>query len=625
MCGIVGFVGPGDRSVLAVMTAALAHRGPDGEGMYCDPETAVHLGHRRLAIVDLVGGAQPMWNEDDRIAVIYNGEVYNHRELRAELIRRGHVFRTDHSDTEVLVHGYEEWGEDLPRRLNGMFAFAVYDRPRHRLFLARDRFGEKPLYYCQGPGFFAFSSELQALRRHPLFDARLSTLSLQKFFAYGYLPAPNAIYANSRKLPGGGQLTYDVATGELKVGAYWRFAIEPDPYLTDDQEERLAEELRHLLVQAIERRLMSDVPLGVFLSGGVDSASVLAGARQILPQAALKTFTIGFVEPSFDETAAARATARYFATEHHEQLLSLDTAKRLIPQVLTRLDEPLGDPSVLPSFLLSRFTREQVTVALSGDGGDELFAGYDPFRALAPARWYFRLMPRAAHRGIRRLVDLLPPSVANMSWDFKLKRGLTGLSYPPMAWNPVWMAPIEPAAIGDVFYEPLRWEDLYSEAIALWQRDPRKSIIDRTLEFFTTFYLQDDILAKVDRTTMMCSLESRAIFLDNDVVDFCRRLPSCFKYRCGQRKYLLKKAMAPLLPQSVLVRPKKGFGVPLAKWLRSFPPEPPWAGVEGIDQSQLQRSWRAHQSGSHDNRIMLWCWLALQALLAGDRVAEMTA
>jgi asparagine synthase (glutamine-hydrolysing) len=625
MCGIAGFVGRGDRADLAAMTHALVHRGPDGQGTFIDADAGLYLGHRRLAIVDLAGGAQPLWNEDGTVAVIHNGEIYNHLDLRAELIRRGHVFKTDHADTEVLVHGYEEWAEDLPRRLNGMFAFAVYDVRRRRLFLARDRFGEKPLYYCRTPGLFAFASELTALRRHAHFAASLDVRSLQKFFAFGYLPAPHTVYADARKLPGGSHLSFDLATGHLATGSYWRFCIEPDDSLSDADEPRLAEELRHLLQRAVARRLMSDVPLGIFLSGGIDSAAVLAAAAQSRPVAAMKTFTIGFDEASFDESAGARLTARALGSNHNERLLSLEAAKGLLPEVLARLDEPLGDPSILPTALVSRFAREQVTVALSGDGSDELFAGYDPFRALELASWYSALVPKGLHRKLRRLVDLLPPSERNMSAEFRLKRALTGLSYPQPAWNPAWMSPVEPNLIRELFLEPLRLEDLYEEAIALWERDPKKSTVDRTLEFFTTLYLQDDILVKADRASMMSSLESRAVFLDNDVVEFCRKLPSRFKYRNGARKYLLKRALEPWLPGEVMRRPKKGFGIPLAKWLRAFPKSPPWVPVHGINQGWVDRSWRRHQAGQIDNRMMLWCWLSLQGLLGGDRIAEMVA
>src|SRR6266568_2749208 len=271
MCGIAGFAGPGDRGHLIAMTRVLDHRGPDGEGVYQDDSAHVFLGHKRLAIVDLAGGYQPMPNEDHTIFVVFNGEIYNHATLRRELISRGHIFRTDHSDTEVLVHGYEEWGEDLPVRLNGMFAFAIYDKPRHRFFLARDRFGEKPLYYFARPGLFVFASELTGILKHPLASHSLDIRSVQKFFAHGYLPAPNALYEHSRKLPAGCYLCCDTNDGKFSVRRDWRFNIEPNERLTEADDNRLADELQALLIQAVERRLMSDVPLGLFLSGGIDS------------------------------------------------------------------------------------------------------------------------------------------------------------------------------------------------------------------------------------------------------------------------------------------------------------------------------------------------------------------
>jgi asparagine synthase (glutamine-hydrolysing) len=625
MCGIAGFVGRGDGVDLAAMVEALVHRGPDGEGFFHDPAERLFLGHRRLSIVDLSGGAQPMWNEHRSVGVVFNGEIYNHLGLRRILTAKGHRFTTDHSDTEVLVHGYEEWGEDLPAQLNGMFAFAIYDVARRRMLLARDRFGEKPLYYYERAGFFAFASELSALCRHRDVETRLDHRALQKFFAYGYLPAPNAIVLNARKLPGGSCLTYDMTSGKSRVRSYWRFRLDPDASLHEGKEESLAEELRGLLSQAVARRLMSDVPLGVFLSGGIDSASVLAFAKRQPNAEGTKSFTIGFTEPSFDESGAARDMARALGSQHSERMLSLDVAKSMFREVLAKLDEPLGDPSILPTFLLARFAREQVTVALSGDGGDELFAGYDPFAALQLARWYAWLMPSALHRRMRSLAELLPISAANMSWDFKLKRALAGLSYGPEVWNPAWMAPVEPKLLRCMFNEPLSVEEVYSEAIELWSAEPGKSILDRTLEFFTNIYLPDNILTKVDRATMMSSLESRAVFLDNDLVDFCQKLPSHFKYRNGSRKYLLKKAVAPLLPKEALHRPKKGFGMPVGLWLRSFPSNPQWASVDGINGEWVERSWRAHKSGSADNRMMLWCWLSLQGLLSRSEVSSMAA
>jgi asparagine synthase (glutamine-hydrolysing) len=288
----------------------------------------------------------------------------------------------------------------------------------------------------------------------------------------------------------------------------------------------------------------------------------------------------------------------------------------LIPQVLPRLDEPLADPSIIPTFLLSRFTRQHVTVALSGDGGDELFAGYDPFKALGPARLYQYLVPRGLHRGLRRLTDLMPISTRNMSLDFKLRRILTGLSYPPEVWNPVWMAPMEPADMEELFEEPLRAEDLYDEAISLWNGGG--SLGDRTLEFYTNHYLQDDILMKVDRAAMMVSLESRAVFLDNDLVEFCRRLPYRYKYRNGTRKYLLRKALAPLLPRDVLARRKKGFGIPIAKWLRVMPEFRRTAGCpDFMCPAAIERRWAEHRGGRADHRLALWSWVALHQTLDG--------
>ena len=614
MCGIAGFAGTGDRGDLAAMTTALAHRGPDGEGFHVDESARVFLGHRRLAILDIEGGHQPMWNEDGTVGIVFNGEIYNHLDLRRELQAKGHVFASDHSDTEVLVHGYEEWGAELPARLNGMFAFAIWDARCHRLFLARDRFGEKPLYYAVRPGCFAFASELTALTRHPAIGSTLDLRALQKFFAYGYLPGANALYAGTNKLPPGHHLTLDLTDGEPRLGCYWRFRIEPDETLGSRSEASLVEELRALLAAAVGRRLISDVPLGLFLSGGLDSSSVLWAAAQHRPASSIETFTIGFTEPSFDESDHAWRVARHFGTQHREKMLDLPTARDLVPEVLGRLDEPLGDASLLPTWLLSAFTREQVTVALSGDGGDELFAGYDPFKALTPARFYARLMPQGLHRGLRRLADLLPVSTANMSLDFKLKRSLAGLSYPPSSWNPAWMAPLEPALMAEIFETPLALDELYSEAIELWEAGDGLDPVDRTLEFFTSLYLTGDILTKTDRAAMMVGLEGRAVFLDNDLVEFCRRLPHRWKYRDGTRKYLLKQAMTGLLPANIVHRRKKGFGIPAAEWLRHFPPVPPLPEIAGIKTEAVAERWRRHRAGKIDDRLFLWSWLSFAAV-----------
>jgi asparagine synthase (glutamine-hydrolysing) len=611
MCGIAGFCGNGGRADLTAMTEALAHRGPDGEGSFIDETHAVFLGHRRLAIIDIAGGNQPMWNEDGEVGVVFNGEIYNHAELRRDLQVKGHIFRSDHSDTEVLVHGYEEWGEGLPLRLNGMFAFAVYDRRRKELFLARDRFGEKPLYYVQRPGLFAFASELSALCEHSGVATSVDPRALQKLFAYGYIPAPLSLIDQARKLPAGHHLTIDIQTGEGHVLAYWQFRLNPDCGLTEKDEPALVEELTHLLSESVRRRKMSDVPLGLFLSGGIDSAAVLSQLARHVPSRSIKSFTIGFTEPSFDESRYAQEIAASFGTDHKEQLLNLDRAREVIPQILGRLDEPIGDASILPTYLLSAFTRRHVTVALSGDGGDELFAGYDPFKALAPARLYNKLVPIGLHTGLRRLVDCLPISQRNISMEFRLKRALGGVSKQASLWNPMWMAPANTADIEALLETKVRPEELYEEAIALWEENPRLDDVDRTLEFFTNFYLQDDILTKVDRASMMVSLETRAVFLDNDLVEFCRRLPSHFKYRNGQRKYLLKRAMRRYLPAATLRRRKKGFGIPLVRWLQDLEPKAGRA-IPWLSDAAAKRWWREQRGGRADRRAALWTWLSLR-------------
>jgi asparagine synthase (glutamine-hydrolysing) len=625
VCGLAGFIGAGGRDDLNAMVNALVHRGPDDAGFHIDPEHALHLGFRRLAIVDVSGGHQPMWNEDGTVCVLFNGEIYNQSELRQELIAAGHIFRTSHSDTEVLVHGYEEWSERLPARLNGMFAFVVWDRRRRYLFCARDRFGEKPFFYTARPGFFAFASELSALIRHPAVDRTIDPCALQKFFAYGYIPAPNALYRGTRKLPGGCCLTLDLHDFSVREYRYWRFAIDAEEHAPECRIAELAEELRELLDRAVARRLVSDVPLGIFLSGGIDSAMVLALAARHRTPASLDTFTIGFREPSFDETAYAREVATAIGTRHHERILDFDTARDLAVRVLARLDEPTGDASILPTYMLSVFAREIVTVALSGDGGDELFAGYDPFAALAPAAWYDRLVPVPVHLLLRRMAGMLPYATTNMSLDFKLRRALMGMSYPAHVRLPVWMSPLEPARMGALFDAPMSLEELYSEAIEAWDRAQATAPVDRTLEFFTNFYLQDNILAKTDRAAMMASLETRAAFLDNDVVDFCSHLPHGYKFRHGVRKFLLRRAAAGLLPPATLTRPKKGFGLPVASWLRQMPPAPPLGAIPGLRPTWIAERWSAVQAGQEDERLLLWSWLSLQGILGQNGITAVAA
>ena len=610
MCGIAGFVGPGQRSQLDTMIARLAHRGPDGTGTWMKEESRVFLGHRRLSILDHAGGVQPMVSADGGTVVDFNGEIYNHAELRLQLLARGHKFLTDHSDTEVLLHGYHEWGEELPLRLNGMFAFAIWDRSRQSLFCARDRFGEKPLFYAQRGDFFAFASELTALEALPQLNLRRSDRATQKYMAYGYVPAPLTLYENVFKLSAGESLTWHAREGRRDLRCYWSFQLEPFDGVSAAHATRLEEQLRELLARSVRSRLQADVPVGIFLSGGIDSSTVTAMA--VRSGAAVRTFTIGFREKSFDESEDARAVAEILGTTHAEKIFAAADVRTLGAGILASLDEPLGDASLLPTSMLSGFARESVKVALGGDGADELFGGYDPFLALKRADFYQRYTPRPVHVAIRLLVDRLPVSHANMSLDFRLKRTLRGLGVPAAYRLPVWMAGFDPATAGDLFDSPLPLDELFSEAIELWDQGRGLSVGDQALQYFTRLYLQNDILTKTDRASMAHGLEVRSPFLDYDLVDFIRRLPYDCKVRGGTTKFLLKRAMAPLLPAESVRRSKKGFGVPVGAWLRSgeIPIDPAMAPPP-LRASAIARALEEHRAGRADHRMLLWNYRVL--------------
>lgn len=607
MCGIAGFVGAGDRGDLFAMNAAQAHRGPDADGWWIEPASGVHLGHRRLSILDIAGGSQPMWSADGQVGLIFNGQIYNFLELRRELAALGAQFVTDHSDTEVLLQAYRFWGDDCVKRLNGMWAFVICDRARRRLFGSRDRFGKKPLYYTNRPGFFAFASELSPLLAHSQVRAGISTLALQKYFAYGYIPAPWSIYEGVQKLPGGWSFEYDLAQGRLRKWRYWDFVLEADEGpVTRDRESAWCEELRSLLGKAVARRLVADVPIGVFISGGIDSSSVAAFAARAVGADQLNTFSIGFREPSFDESAHARRAAQFVGSQHHERMLSIDKARELAPVVLGRLDEPMADASILPTYLLSGFAREKVTVALGGDGADELFAGYDPFRALRLAKLYSSVVPRPLHRAIALAVARLPVSHRNMSFDFKLKRALQGMDFPPRLWCPTWMALVAPTDLEACVGERVDLEEVYSEAIEMWEEDGAKSIVDKVLRFYTKLYLQDDILCKVDRASMMHSLEVRAPYLDIELVDFVRKLPASVKLRGSETKWILKRALAGILPEDILHRSKKGFGVPVGEWFQTGSLSIPFAASPIVRPAFAEERLRRHVASHSDERGFLW-------------------
>ena len=609
MCGIAGFIGTGESEILHRMIDALAHRGPDGEGTWVDQNSRVFFGHRRLSILDIAAGSQPMTTLDEQLVITYNGEIYNHAELRVELESHGHRFKTDHSDTEVLLHGYREWGPGLLDKLNGMWSFAIYDRPRNEVFLSRDRFGKKPLFYYADDRNFVFASELTALRLHPEVPTNISSAALQKFFAYGFIPAPWTLLDRVKKLPAGHWMKVSVSSSRCQIQKFWEFELEPFETVPQNPERVWGTELVQRLDEAVRRRLEADVPVGVFLSGGIDSTTIATLAARHHPS--IETFSIGFEEKSFDEREFARLAAETAQTRHHEEILSPDRYLNWALATAGKLDEVMGDSSILPTALVSRLARQHVTVALSGDGSDELFAGYDPFRALKPANFYSAIVPGKFNRALRSLTERLPVSHVNMSLDFKLKRLLRGLSYPRPYWLPAWMGPLDPQEIGELFDCRPDPEELYAEAIAAWNHPSAKNDVDRTTQFFVRLYLQDDILVKTDRASMMHGLEARCPFLDMNVVDFARRIPSSYKLRGGVTKYILKEAVRGLIPGRVIDRPKKGFGIPIGNWFKNGDLDlNSSATPKELNWSWITRRLADHRAGRRDDRGMLWCaWL----------------
>lgn len=615
MCGIAGFLNrdgtPAERDVLERMTATLAHRGPDGDGFHLDGPVA--LGHRRLAIIDVEGGAQPLCNEDGTVWVTYNGELYNEPALRAWLEARGHRYRT-HCDTETLVHLYEEHGADFVRELNGMFALAIWDARRRRLVLARDRMGQKPLYYAELPGGgIAFGSEPKAVLAHPEVGRALDPDGLARYLFYEYLPAPWSIWKGVNKLPQAHALIWE--DGQATVRRYWYPPAAGPARLSFAQS---ADQLWGLLRASVVRHRRSDVPLGVFLSGGVDSSSVAAALAEVEPAAGIRTFSIGFDDPSFDESPHAREVAAHLGTTHHERIFSAETVLELLPEVASWLDEPFGDASVLPTHLLSRFAREEVTVVLGGDGADELLAGYPTFSA-ERAAGLFRLLPRPLQRLARSAVQRLPVDHRNFSLDFKLKQFLRGAAEPRPLAHQRWLGSFAGSEIAALLAEPpsidVEVEHL-RRAAGLDHDDP----LTHSLLLYQDTYLPEDILWKVDRASMACSLEVRAPFLDTVLVDWVEQLPPSYKHARGRGKRLLKRAALGRLPESTWKRPKKGFGIPVARWLRGPLAHllddllgPERLARQGLFQpAEVARVIQEHREGTHDHRKPLWTLLMFQ-------------
>ena len=615
MCGICGVAG-GDPTeggeLVARMCAALVHRGPDDEGSI--QLDGVTLGMRRLSIIDIEGGRQPIHNEDSTVWVVQNGEIYNHLELRALLESAGHEFATQ-SDTEVIVHGYEEWGEAMVERLNGMFAFAVLDRRRQRVLLARDRMGIKPLHYAVDGHRLVFASELKALLCDPALRKDIDPVALDEYLALEFVPSPRSIVRGISKLPPAHTLEWWLGSGIHRLHRYWA------PTLGEDGEgargpslDERCEELRGVLRESVRKELISDVPLGVFLSGGIDSSAVTAMMSQLGGD--VKSFSVGFAERSFDESRYAREVAHHLGTDHHEISLEPSMLLDLIPQLPTLLDEPLGDASIIPTYLLSAFTRRHVKVALGGDGGDELFAGYPTLQAHRLAGYYNRA-PRLLRAGlIEPVVRRLPVSRDNLSFDFRAKRFVSGAGHPVPERHSRWMGSFAAEERTAVLSADVRdrlagsGHVRVSELDGAQPRDP----LNQVLLIDMRLYLENDILVKLDRASMMASLEGRVPLLNNDFVEYATRLPLDLKLRGLRSKFLLKRALRGLLPDRILNRPKKGFGIPVAQWFRGplkeqmlsvLSPER-IAGKGLFDGAAVTALVRDHLSGRRDNRKQLW-------------------
>ncbi len=616
MCGICGVAG-GDprrgRDLVEQMCRAMAHRGPDDEGSV--QLDGVTLGMRRLSIIDLEGGHQPIHNEDSTVWVVQNGEIYNHLDLRAELVAVGHRFTTQ-SDTEVLAHGYEEWGEDMVERLNGMFAFAVLDRRDAKLFLARDRMGIKPLHYAVDGERLVFASELKALLRDPVLRRGIDPVALDEYLAYEFVPSPRSIVRGISKLRPGHTLMWSLTEHKLSVRRYWAPQLNVDGTRRGRSLDDECAELREVLRESVRKELISDVPLGVFLSGGIDSSAVTAMMTQLGGD--VKSFSVGFAERSFDEAPYAREVAAHLGTEHHELTLEPAMLLGLIPKLPVLLDEPLGDASIIPTYLLSAFTRQHVKVALGGDGGDELFAGYPTLQAHRLAGYYMRT-PDALRRGvIEPVVRRLPVSRNNLSFDFRAKRFVSGAAHPVAERHQRWMGSFAAEERSAVLAPDVRREILPSDGVV----DEYRSLdpLNQVLMIDMRLYLESDILVKLDRASMMASLEGRVPVLNNDFVAYATSLPLDMKLRGLRSKFLLKRALRGILPDRILNRPKKGFGIPVAEWFRGPLREqmlsvlaPERIAQEGFfEAGAVRRLIDDHLAGRRDNRKQLWTLFAFE-------------
>ena len=619
MCGIAGFIdiesantirGHGERaSLLHRMCQVLRHRGPDDQGVLI--KEGVALGMRRLSIIDLVGGQQPISGEDGSATVVFNGEIYNFLELKQHLQSRGHVFRT-HSDTEAIVHAYEEYGTACVDHLRGMFAFAIWDDRERKLFVARDRVGKKPLYYTTTPdGTFVFGSELKSLLQHASVSRQTDPDALDAYLTLGYVPDPLSIFRGVHKLPPGHHLTF--SKGEVRIAQYWDFQFSPAE--TRNENEYL-EELRRLLDESVRLRLVSDVPLGAFLSGGIDSSTIVALMARHMGQP-VKTFSIGFHEDSYNELEFARLTAKKFGTDHHEFFVTPEICS-IVDELAWHFDEPFADSSAIPTYMVSKLAREHVTVVLSGDGGDELFAGYTRY-IVDRGRSAFSRMPGLLRKGLMQpLSSRLPHGtfgrnfIHNISLD-PIDRYLDSVS--------VFTRLNKESLYTDGFRQQLRDEDWVTQCFhKLAAKVGTSNSLDRLLYLDSKTYLPGDIMTKVDRMSMAVSLETRAPLLDHKLIDFVTHIPASMKLAGDETKHILKRAVSDLVPKEILNRPKQGFGVPVQEWINQQLRERMHEVLSDsrtrqrghVNPAYLEVLLDEHERGRRDHSVGLWALLMLE-------------
>ncbi len=618
MCGIVGIVRSDgldvDEALLGRMCNAIRHRGPDDDGFYLNG--SVGLGMRRLSIIDLKSGAQPIHNRDRTAWIVFNGEIYNYRELREKLEKLGYTFYTN-SDTEAIVHAYDRYGSDCPKHLRGMFAFAIWDERTQELFLARDRVGKKPLLYAQVNGQFVFGSEFSALLLHPDIGRDIDFQALDHYLSFMCVPAPLTAYRAVRKLEPGHTLRW--RKGDLRIERYW----QPDfSKKIDIGEEEAGERAIEILRDAVRVRLMSEVPLGAFLSGGIDSSAVVALMSEVSSDP-VKTFSIGFEEQDFSELHHARRVAEHVGADHHEFIVRPD-ALEVLPLLVEHYGEPFADSSAIPTYYVARETRKHVTVALNGDGGDESFAGYERYAAMRLAEVYHRLPGKMRGSLVEPVVGLIPTSEGRRSRLRDAKRFLQAASLPKVDRYLRWVSVFDRDAKADLYSESFKNETANVHAADMlnpWFANANGAgIVDASLLADTMTYLPNDLLVKVDIATMAVSLEARSPFLDHHVIEFAASLPEQLKLRGLTTKYLLKRVLKKLLPAENLSRRKMGFGVPIGLWFRGK--LQPFLRETVLSEKALNRGLfktstverlvEQHTSGERDYAHQLWTLLMLE-------------